>query len=1101
VAASWPGRISLAQAQGPFDDLTPNQYTFDGRRGTGYTATWDSSTYEITIATPDGNFPWDWISFVGTDGAISLAGYDDIEHIFCCSNPGSISGAEAGDIIRVKARDIHNLAHLTKIGLVIGSGPSAQRAWLSDGLITEYRLAPHYVGYTAQVLGRQVTVRLSSLSPGDFQAVGVIEVTLDDPTNARLVLASDLEPALDWRYGVEFRDTSDTLLSFDSSAQAVVGLAVLDTEDEQQYGQPLPVYLYSSAPLQSWSANNLTFDAYLNADTLDGQIASGANDGRSALSVVAAPVQYFYIGSTLLDDATRADPTAAMEAIRSVRLGALAQLPLVDAPAIPGLKLVNVVSNLLNAYLINPGGKVYAVDKVVIYAPDTLIPINTAPHLLPDYWLDAFADMLAQFGQYQYQGGDGEYWWKMDGDAGPVPDWYGGNIADVYYFLPDGQLARRWQFSDAYSTAEWISGLANLYRVRGNLSFLQARETEFDAALAALQRFDGEYDATFGQDGNLFPNLLVPMGDLSRIQGEYPAETGQTILAYEDAADILDLLGRGAEAANLWIGYVNPMKAAFDAFFWNGAWGYYLPKGDQRSQTKSPGEWYTDKWCQTMIPPLGNDVGDTHLADMLTTYTAGGFYEPAGDVHWLSTDSENFPWPGRWGLNPNYTNGFIMQGGFFVGLPPVFPPVGYYQLGQINQGDQYANIYADRWLDMGPYETMNEWQGTVPGRFLESSMYIEPTFATTWLLQEALGLEVEGTTVTIAPLWNDPFVVRNLHITSQGLTAVVDYARDDQGQETINIVSNDGLTIVTPHIGGPAIAIAKDPDTQAVLSGGTASFTITITNTGDVTLDNVTVSDPQASDCEASLGSLAAGDSVSYPCSQPNVTADFINSATVTGTPPVGNDVSDTDTATVNVVHPAIAIAKTPNTQTVAGGDAASFTITVTNTGDVTLDNVTVGDPQASDCEASLGSLAAGSSVSYSCSQPNVTADFINSATVTGTPPVGGEVMDVDTAVVVTEEAVAGLTAINNGPTSLGMTTVLTAFITAGSNVTYTWALGDGVTYNGAVASHIYPAVGTYTAVVTASNPVSLLTATTTVTITADSAPNHHLLYLPAILK
>jgi hypothetical protein len=39
------------------------------------------------------------------------------------------------------------MAHLTKIGLIIGSGASAQRAWLSDGLITEYVLAPHYVGY------------------------------------------------------------------------------------------------------------------------------------------------------------------------------------------------------------------------------------------------------------------------------------------------------------------------------------------------------------------------------------------------------------------------------------------------------------------------------------------------------------------------------------------------------------------------------------------------------------------------------------------------------------------------------------------------------------------------------------------------------------------------------------------------------------------------------------------------------------------------------------------------------------------------------------------------------------------------------------------
>ena len=52
------------QADAPFDDLTPNQYTFVGRRGATYTATWDPDTYEVRISTPDSTFPWDWMSFV-----------------------------------------------------------------------------------------------------------------------------------------------------------------------------------------------------------------------------------------------------------------------------------------------------------------------------------------------------------------------------------------------------------------------------------------------------------------------------------------------------------------------------------------------------------------------------------------------------------------------------------------------------------------------------------------------------------------------------------------------------------------------------------------------------------------------------------------------------------------------------------------------------------------------------------------------------------------------------------------------------------------------------------------------------------------------------
>ena len=89
-----------------------------------------------------------------------------------------------------------------------------------------------------------------------------------------------------------------------------------------------------------------------------------------------------------------------------------------------------------------------------------------------------------------------------------------------------------------------------------------------------------------------------------------------------------------------------------------------------------------------------------------------------------------------------------------------------------------------------------------------------------------------------------------------------------------------------------------------------------------------------------------------------------------------------------------------------------------------------------------------------------------------------------DTAVVFAEQAIAGLSAANDSPTELGSPTALTATITAGSNVTYTWAFGDGEFGSGAVVSHTYPAVGVYTAVVTASNSVSSLTATTSVTIT-----------------
>ena len=198
----------------------------------------------------------------------------------------------------------------------------------------------------------------------------------------------------------------------------------------------------------------------------------------------------------------------------------------------------------------------------------------------------------------------------------------------------------------------------------------------------------------------------------------------------------------------------------------------------------------------------------------------------------------------------------------------------------------------------------------------------------------------------------------------------------------------------------PGIAIEKTPDDQTVVAGSTATFTITVLNTSDVTLANVTVSDPQAPNCAQALGSLSSGESRTHTCILADVQADFINSATVTGTPPVGPDVSDTDTANVNVINPAIEIAKTPDFQTVISGSPVTFTIALTNTGDVLLTNVTVVDALVDNCNQTLVSLAAEESTSYTCTLSSALADFTNSATVTGTPPLGEDVSDTDTAMV-----------------------------------------------------------------------------------------------------
>jgi predicted outer membrane repeat protein len=83
-------------------------------------------------------------------------------------------------------------------------------------------------------------------------------------------------------------------------------------------------------------------------------------------------------------------------------------------------------------------------------------------------------------------------------------------------------------------------------------------------------------------------------------------------------------------------------------------------------------------------------------------------------------------------------------------------------------------------------------------------------------------------------------------------------------------------------------------------------------------------------------------------------------------------------------------------------------------------------------------------------------------------------------------EPIASVGASNNSPTTLGQPTKLTAAATGGTDVRYRWDFGDGKSGSQAVVNHTYAKAGTYTAKVTASNPVSSKTDTTQVTITSD---------------
>ncbi len=211
----------------------------------------------------------------------------------------------------------------------------------------------------------------------------------------------------------------------------------------------------------------------------------------------------------------------------------------------------------------------------------------------------------------------------------------------------------------------------------------------------------------------------------------------------------------------------------------------------------------------------------------------------------------------------------------------------------------------------------------------------------------------------------------------------------------------------TPIPPGPAISLDKqagalnDVDANGPDVGDTIAYTFLVTNTGNVTLDPVTVTDPKVGTVTCPPGALAPGASktctATYTLTQADVDAGVVNNtATATGTPPTGPPVTGTDNTSTPITRTAtIALDKqagTPSGTTV--GSTIAYTFVVTNTGNVTLDPVTVTDPVVGAVTCPPGALAPGASktctATYTLTQVDVDSGHVaNTATATGTPPPG----------------------------------------------------------------------------------------------------------------
>ena len=210
--------------------------------------------------------------------------------------------------------------------------------------------------------------------------------------------------------------------------------------------------------------------------------------------------------------------------------------------------------------------------------------------------------------------------------------------------------------------------------------------------------------------------------------------------------------------------------------------------------------------------------------------------------------------------------------------------------------------------------------------------------------------------------------------------------------------------VETPN---PGLTVVKTADTEGqVTLGQKITYTITVTNNGNVTISGVKLVDSLTGD-NWTLGNIKPGETVTkeatYTVTEKDIIAGKVeNHATAIGKDPSGNDVKDEGEKTVTTEEskPHITVTKettsTPkNGETYALGEEITYKITAKNTGNLTLKDVVVSDELTGNTGDKAfkidGEFKPGDEktfeTSYTVTEADLGKTVVNVATATGKTP------------------------------------------------------------------------------------------------------------------
>jgi len=239
-------------------------------------------------------------------------------------------------------------------------------------------------------------------------------------------------------------------------------------------------------------------------------------------------------------------------------------------------------------------------------------------------------------------------------------------------------------------------------------------------------------------------------------------------------------------------------------------------------------------------------------------------------------------------------------------------------------------------------------------------------------------------------------------------TDIVDLADLDAGFVTNQaFATNDTLTSapVSLTIDGdqsPELTLDKRALTASFDGAGdTLSYEYEVTNTGNVTIESIALTDDRIAGISCPASSLAPTES--FVCTatdtvdQDDVNAGSVtNNASVTGTPAGGTLAPATDTVTVDADQtPGFAFEKIAlNTEFASVGDVLDYQYRVENTGNITISNIVVTDDRIATVSCPVTLLEPGQITictgTDTVTQEDIDAGLVtNNATLSGDPAAG----------------------------------------------------------------------------------------------------------------